>query len=57
VWPGPTVDYRSMGDDEIPNAKVSGIWETAGTMNTSNGTWGYNQYDQDWKSLSTVTLI
>ena len=56
VWPGPTVDYRSMGDDEIPNAKVSGIWETAGTMNTSNGTWGYNQYDQEWKSLSTVTF-
>jgi len=56
VWPGPSVDYRSMGDDEIPNAKVSGIWETAGTMNTSNGTWGYNQYDQDWKSLSTVTF-
>jgi alpha-L-fucosidase len=54
VWPGPTVDYRSMGDDEIPNAKVSGIWESAGTMNTSNGTWGYNQYDQDWKSLSAV---
>ena len=56
VWPGPLVDYRSMGDDEIPNAIVSGIWETAGTMNTSNGTWGYNQYDQEWKSLSTVTF-
>ena len=56
VWPGPTVDYRSMGDDEIPNAKVSGIWESAGTMNTSNGTWGYNQYDQDWKSLSKITF-
>jgi alpha-L-fucosidase len=56
IWPGPLVDYRSMGDDEIPNAIVSGIWETAGTMNTSNGTWGYNQYDQEWKSLSTVTF-
>jgi len=56
VWPGPTVDYRSMGDDEIPNAKVPGVWETAGTMNTSNGTWGYNQYDQEWKSLSTITF-
>jgi len=56
VWPGPMVDYRSMGDDEIPNAKVPGIWESAGTMNTSNGTWGYNQYDQEWKSLSTITF-
>jgi len=56
VWPGPTVDYRSMGDDEIPNAAVPGIWETAGTMNTSNGTWGYNQYDQEWKSLATITF-
>ena len=56
VWPGPTVDYRSMGDDEIPNAIVPGVWESAGTMNTSNGTWGYNQYDQEWKSLSTITF-
>ena len=53
VWPGPTVDYRSMGDDEIPNAKVSETWETAGT--TQYG-WGYNQYDQEWKSLSTITF-
>jgi alpha-L-fucosidase len=53
VWPGPLVDYRSMGDDEIPNVKVSGIWETAGT--TQYG-WGYNQYDQEWKSLSTITF-
>jgi alpha-L-fucosidase len=53
VWPGPLVDYRSMGDDEIPNAKVSGIWETAGT--TQYG-WGYNQYDEEWKSLSTITF-
>lgn len=53
VWPGPLVDYRSMGDDEIPNAKISGIWETAGT--TQYG-WGYNQYDQEWKSLSTITF-
>lgn len=53
VWPGPTVDYRSMGDNEIPNVKLSEIWETAATM---NNTWGYTQYDQDWKSLSTVTF-
>jgi len=53
VWPGPLVDYRSMGDDEIPNVKISGIWETAGT--TQYG-WGYNQYDQEWKSLSTITF-
>jgi alpha-L-fucosidase len=56
VWPGPTVDFRSMGDDEIPNSRVSGIWESAGTMCNSNGTWGYNQYDQDWKSLSKITF-
>jgi alpha-L-fucosidase len=56
LGPDSTVDFRSMGDNEIPNAKVPGIWETAGTMTTSNGTWGYNQYDQDWKSLSTITF-
>ena len=53
VWPGPLVDYRSMGDDEIPHVKVSGIWETAGT--TQYG-WGYNQYDQGWKTLTTTTF-
>jgi len=56
LGPDASVDYRSMGDDEIPNAIVPGVWETAGTMNTSNGTWGYNQYDQEWKSLSTITF-
>lgn len=56
LGPGASVDYRSMGDDEIPNSKLSGIWESACTMNTSNGTWGYNQYDQNWKSLPTITF-
>ncbi len=56
LGPDPTVDFRSMGDNQIPNAKVPGVWETAGTMTTSNGTWGHNQWDQDWKSLSTITF-
>ena len=56
LGPDPSVDFRSMGDNQIPNAIVPGVWESAGTMTTSNGTWGHNQYDQDWKSLSTITF-
>lgn len=42
-------DYLDAGDNVIPSAsdKLSKHWETCGTTNNS---WGYKSYDQDWKS-------
>ena len=42
-------DFESAGDNHIPDASdiSQAYWETCGTTNNS---WGYNSYDQDWKS-------
>ena len=42
-------DYLDAGDNVIPSAsdKLSKQWETCGTTNNS---WGYKSYDEDWKS-------
>jgi len=42
-------DYLDAGDNKIPSAdeKLTKYWETCGTTNNS---WGYKVYDQDWKS-------
>ena len=42
-------DYLDAGDNAIPSAsqKMTKHWETCGTTNNS---WGYNSYDDDWKS-------
>lgn len=42
-------DYLDAGDNVIPSAsdKLSKQWETCGTTNNS---WGYKSYDDDWKS-------
>ncbi len=42
-------DYLDAGDNVIPSAsdKFSKHWETCGTTNNS---WGYKSYDDDWKS-------
>ena len=42
-------DYLDAGDNKIPSAKekLNKYWETCGTTNNS---WGYKVYDQDWKS-------
>ncbi|MCP4313349.1 MAG: hypothetical protein GY790_18990 [Bacteroidetes bacterium] len=42
-------DYLDAGDNVIPSAsdKLSKQWETCGTTNNS---WGYKSYDNDWKS-------
>ncbi|HEY3289453.1 MAG TPA: alpha-L-fucosidase, partial [Anaerolineae bacterium] len=45
-------DYGSMGDNQVPEAKVTGAWETPATL---NDTWGYKHFDNNWKS-STATL-
>ena len=42
-------DYVDAGDNVIPSAadELTKYWETCGTTNNS---WGYKAYDNDWKS-------
>jgi alpha-L-fucosidase len=46
-------DYRSMGDNRIPNQVVHEDWEVPATL---NNTWGYKSYDNNWKSPEEVTF-
>lgn len=48
-------DYRSMGDNEIPDAFFGDeLVETAATL---NGTWGYKSFDQNWKPADEVLRL
>lgn len=46
-------DYNIPGDNKIPKDldEIVKPWETVGTFNNS---WGFNGYDQDWKSPKEV---
>ena len=46
-------DYLDAGDNKIPSAKetLNKYWETCGTTNNS---WGYKSYDEDWKSTEEL---
>ena len=46
-------DYRSMGDNSIPNQVVQGDWEVPATL---NHTWGFKKDDTDWKTPEDVTF-
>jgi alpha-L-fucosidase len=46
-------DYRSMGDNSIPNQVVEGDWEVPATL---NHTWGFKKDDTDWKSPEDLTF-
>lgn len=46
-------DYRSMGDNRIPNEVVREDWEVPATL---NNTWGYKSYDDNWKSPEDLTF-
>jgi alpha-L-fucosidase len=46
-------DYRSMGDNRIPNQVVQGDWEVPATL---NHTWGFKKDDTDWKSPTDLTF-
>jgi len=50
---GASGDYRSMGDNAIPNAVVEGDWEVPATL---NHTWGFKKDDTDWKSPADLTF-
>ncbi len=44
-------DYRQMGDNSIPVVSYDCDWETPMTL---NDTWGYKDYDHNYKSPETV---
>ncbi len=50
---GSAGDYRSMGDNAIPNQVVHEDWEVPATLNK---TWGYKSYDNDWKTPEDLTF-
>src|SRR6202795_3013260 len=50
---GATGDYRSMGDNAIPNQVVQGDWEVPATLNK---TWGFKKDDTDWKTPEDLTF-
>jgi alpha-L-fucosidase len=50
---GSAGDYRSMGDNQIPNEVVREDWEVPATL---NNTWGYKKDDNNWKTPEDLTL-
>ena len=44
-------DYITMGDNQIPEAKIEDDWEVPMTL---NDTWGFKSYDHNWKSPGKV---
>jgi alpha-L-fucosidase len=50
---GSAGDYRSMGDNAIPNAVVREDWEVPATLNR---TWGFKKDDTDWKPPSDLVF-
>jgi alpha-L-fucosidase len=46
-------DYRSMGDNAIPNQVVKGDWEVPATINR---TWGFRKDDTNWKTPEDMTF-
>lgn len=44
-------DYESKGDMEVPPRNIAGLWETC---DTSNDSWSYAWYDQNWKDAKEI---
>ncbi len=44
-------DYASKGDMEVPPRNIEGLWETCDTTNDS---WSYAWYDQNWKDAKEI---
>ncbi len=47
-------DYGSLGDNQHPAGPVKGDWETPCT---TNDTWGYKHYDENWKSVDHLIQL
>ncbi len=48
-------DYRSMGDNEIPDQFMKD--QLAETPATLNDTWGYKSFDQNWKTAEEIIRL
>ena len=48
-------DYRSMGDNEIPDEYMNDILAESPT--TLNDTWGFKYFDDDWKNADEVLRL
>jgi alpha-L-fucosidase len=46
-------DYRSTGDNQIPNQPIEEDWEVPATLNK---TWGFKKDDHDWKTPEDLTF-
>ena len=46
-------DYRSTGDNAIPNQPIKEDWEVPATLNK---TWGFKKDDTDWKTSADLTF-
>jgi alpha-L-fucosidase len=46
-------DYRSTGDNVVPDNASGEAWETPATI---NHTWGYRKDDTDWKAPGTIAF-
>lgn len=44
-------DYQSLGDMEVPIENIDGLWET---VDTTNDSWAYAWYDENWKTPRTI---
>jgi len=44
-------DYQSLGDMDVPNANVEGMWES---VDTTNDSWAYAWYDEYWKTPQEI---
>lgn len=44
-------DYQTLGDMELPNRNVEGLWEA---VDTTNDSWGYAWYDENWKTPKEI---
>jgi alpha-L-fucosidase len=47
-------DYRSMGDNQIPDEYMEDLVESPTTL---NDTWGFKYFDANWKSAEKVLAI
>ncbi|MGJ8561374.1 MAG: alpha-L-fucosidase [Litorimonas sp.] len=44
-------DFRTLGDHSLSQVNHDGLWET---IDTTNNSWGYAWYDENWKSGTEI---
>ncbi len=44
-------DYQTLGDMEVPQHNIEGMWES---VDTTNDSWAYASYDEYWKSPKEI---